>query len=67
MRLTAVVLFSVCTDNQGQTTVLVSCEGVVKFDGHSNDQELFSQNFLLTKQGGVWKIGSDCFRFLDQL
>ena len=53
-------------DGQGQTTVLVVCHGTVKFDGQRND-ELFSQNFMLSKQGEVWKVGSDCFRFLDQL
>ena len=52
-------------DEQGQRSVLVVCQGVVKFDGQN--EELFSQNFILTKQGEVWKVGSDCFRFLDQL
>ncbi|KAK2551106.1 NTF2-related export protein 2 [Acropora cervicornis] len=47
----------------GQTTVLVIVEGLVKFDGHK--AELFSQNFLLTAEGGkVWKVASDCFRFI---
>ena len=53
-------------DGQGQSSVLVVCQGVVKFDGHRED-EPFSQNFILSKQGEVWKVGSDCFRFLDQL
>lgn len=48
----------------GQTTVLVVVEGMVKFDGHK--AELFSQNFLLTAEGGkVWKVASDCFRFIE--
>jgi len=47
----------------GQTTVLVVVEGTVKYDGHP--QKLFSQNFLLTAEGGkVWKVLSDCFRFI---
>lgn len=46
------------------TSVLVSCKGSVKFDGQSSEKK-FSQNFLLTKEGEVWKVGSDCFRFLD--
>lgn len=53
-------------DGQGQSSVLVVCQGLVKFDGQNNE-DLFSQNFILTKQGDVWKVGSDCFRFLDQL
>ena len=52
------------TDGQNHTTVLVCCEGVVNYDGQSNEQP-FTQNFLLVKQADVWKIGSDCFRFLD--
>ncbi|XP_068719163.1 NTF2-related export protein 1-like [Montipora capricornis] len=48
----------------GQTTVLVVVEGLVKFDGHK--AEHFSQNFLLTAEGGtVWKVASDCFRFIS--
>lgn len=51
----------------GQSTVMVVCQGAVKFSGHGGEQtSTFSQNFLLTKQGDVWKIGSDCCRFLDQ-
>ncbi|KAL9973427.1 hypothetical protein ACROYT_G019889 [Oculina patagonica] len=47
----------------GQTTVLVVTEGTVKYDGHQAKQ--FSQNFLLTAEGGkVWKVASDCFRFI---
>ena len=53
-------------DGQGQSSVLVVCQGTVKFDGQK-EEELFSQNFILSKQGEVWKVGSDCFRFLDQL
>jgi len=51
----------------GQSNVMVVCQGVVRYSGHGGEQTAnFSQNFLLTKQGEVWKIGSDCCRFLDQ-
>ena len=49
----------------GQSNVMVVCQGVVRYGGHGGEQN-FAQNFLLTKQGEVWKIGSDCCRFLDQ-
>ncbi len=48
------------------STVLISCMGTVKFDGEPAEKK-FSQNFLLTKEGEVWKVGSDCFRFVDSL
>lgn len=48
------------------STVLISCEGTVKFEGQAAE-ERFSQKFLLNKEGEVWKVGSDCFRFLDRL
>lgn len=57
-------------DSQGTTTVMVNCEGVVSFDvqpGNQHNEESFSQNFILVKQGDVWKLSSDCFRFLDAL
>ena len=47
----------------GQTSILVVTEGRVKYDGH--EDESFSENFLLAEQSGVWKIVSDCFRFID--
>ena len=53
-------------DSQGQKTVLVACQGEVKYDGQDKVVP-FAQHFLLTKQGDVWKVASDCFRFLDQL
>ena len=52
------------SDGQSQATVLVCCEGVVGYNDESNHQA-FTQNFLLIKQSEVWKIGSDCFRFLE--
>lgn len=50
----------------GQTTILVSVSGLVKFTGRPST--LFSESFLLTTQqsatgSNVWKIVSDCFRF----
>lgn len=48
----------------GQTTVLVVVEGLVKYDGLKMHR--FSQNFLLTAEGGtLWKVASDCFRFIE--
>lgn len=46
------------------TSVLVSCVGSVKFDGQPSEKR-FSQDFLLTKEGEVWKVDSDCFRFIE--
>ena len=57
------VEFSIDAASPGQTSILVVTEGWVKYDGH--DDESFSQNFLLAEQSGVWKIVSDCFRFID--
>lgn len=48
------------------STVLISCKGMVKFDGETSERR-FSQDFLLNKEGEVWKVGSDCFRFLDRV
>lgn len=47
------------------STVLVSCKGVVKLDGEREERK-FSQNFLLSKEGEVWKVASDCFRFVER-
>ncbi len=51
-------------DVQSQKTVLVACQGEVKYDD-TNSIRPFTQNFMLVKQGEVWKVASDCFRFLD--
>jgi NTF2-related export protein 1/2 len=48
------------------STILITCMGMVKFDGEAAEKR-FSQDFLLNKEGEVWKVGSDCFRFLDRL
>ncbi len=59
---------SLCPGDPNQTTVLVSCDGMVRYAPHDQPrEETFAQNFLLTKLGDVWKISSDCFRFLDKL
>lgn len=54
---------------QGQTSLLVSVSGMVKFGGKSST--LYTESFLLTAQqnesGNVWKIVSDCFRFHETL
>lgn len=54
------------TSSIGSSSVLVSCLGSVKFDGQTQEQR-FSQNFLLNKEGAVWKVTSDCFRYVDRL
>ena len=45
-------------------SVLVSCMGTVQFDGQTSEKR-FSQDFLLTKEGEVWKVASDCFRYTE--
>lgn len=52
-------------DVQSQRTVLVACQGEVKYDD-TNSIRSFTHNFILVKQGEVWKVASDCFRFLDK-
>ncbi|XP_065177628.1 NTF2-related export protein 2-like [Sycon ciliatum] len=47
----------------GSTQVLVSTEGHVKYDGDGKTH-CFSQQFVLLSEDGVWKILSDCFRFI---
>ena len=43
----------------GQSNVMVVCQGVVRYSGHGGEQTSnFSQNFLLTKQGEVWKTAA---------
>ena len=48
--------------------VLVTCEGTVAFTtigtAGENRKERFSESFLLVKQDELWKIVSDCVRFL---
>ncbi len=45
-------------------TVLVACQGEVKYDGDDRVRP-FTQTFMLIKHGEVWKVASDCLRFLD--
>ncbi|KXJ12559.1 NTF2-related export protein 1 [Exaiptasia diaphana] len=52
----------------GRNTILIVVEGCVKFEGHKSEN--FSQNFLLTVEGSseggqVWRVASDCFRFIE--
>ena len=46
-----------------QSTVIVTCEGEVQYEGSNNKGELFSHHFILKKVGEVWKITNDTFRF----
>ena len=57
-----ICVLDVVTPNQ--TTILVTAEGTVSFgDGRP---EYFNQNFMLTALDNVWKIASDCFRYIDR-
>ena len=47
----------------GATAVLVSAEGQVKYETEKKSHG-FTQQFVLLQQDGVWKIASDCFRFI---
>jgi len=47
----------------GRTTVLVTVEGTVSFNNEK--PRYFNQNFMLTAVDNVWKIASDCFRYID--
>ncbi|EEC12365.1 putative p15-2B protein [Ixodes scapularis] len=48
---------------QGQTTIHVIAAGRIKFSGKRWTP--FSESFLLTAQGTVWKIVVDTFRFQE--
>ncbi|XP_070553919.1 NTF2-related export protein 2-like isoform X2 [Ptychodera flava] len=45
------------------TSILVNISGNVKFQ--DSKVHIFHQNFILTIQGDVWKIASDCLRFQE--
>lgn len=45
---------------------MVVCDGYVLYD-EVEKEESFSQRFLLSKQGDVWKVSNDCFRLIDHL
>ena len=47
----------------GQTTILVTVEGTVSFNNEKPNY--FNQNFMLTAVDNMWKIASDCFRYID--
>lgn len=61
-------LFIVENAIPGRNTILIVVEGCVKFEGHKSEN--FSQNFLLTVERNtegeqVWRVASDCFRFIE--
>jgi NTF2-related export protein 1/2 len=45
-------------------SMLVVCEGTVKYDQERQPRH-FSQNVVLVSENNLWKIISDCFRFVD--
>lgn len=49
----------------GQTTLLIQCSGMVKFDNAA--ERPFQQSFMVTAQGDKWKIFSDVYRIQDEL
>jgi len=49
-----------------QSTVIVTCEGEVQYEGSNNHWEIFSHHFVLKKIGDVWKIVNDTFRVIPQ-
>ncbi len=57
------VLLFVGQVTAGQTTILVSVTGTVKFQ--ANKAKNFTQNFMLTTQNSNWKVASDCLRLTD--
>ena len=49
-----------------QSTVIVTCEGEVQYEGSNSHWEIFSHHFVLKKIGDVWKIVNDTFRVIPQ-
>ena len=50
----------------GQTTIMVTTAGSVRFLGKGNKKEKnFQQNFLITAQGDHWKVANETFRYKD--
>ena len=47
-----------------QSTVIVTCEGEVKYEESNSQWEIFSHHFVLKKIGDVWKIVNDTFRVI---
>lgn len=47
----------------GRTSILVVVGGTVEYEGSKS--KIFSQNFVLTAEGKVWKVVSDCFRLIS--
>lgn len=48
-----------------QSTVIVTCEGEVQYEGSNNPSEIFSHHFILKKVGDIWKVTNDTFRFTN--
>ena len=48
---------------QGQTAIVVSTAGTVKYEG--KDSSCFTQTFTLTAQDNKWKITADCLRLIS--
>ena len=48
-----------------QSTVIVTCEGEVQYEGSNSQSEIFSHHFVLKKVGDVWKVINDTFRFTN--
>ena len=58
--------FLTLTDIAGeQSTVIVTCEGEVQYQGSDSQAEIFSHHFVLKKVGDVWKVTNDTFRFTN--
>ena len=57
-----VCLFYVDRASPGRTTIVVIVGGTVVYEGSGS--KTFSQNFVLTAEGKVWKVASDCFRLI---
>ncbi|XP_066924338.1 NTF2-related export protein 2-like [Clytia hemisphaerica] len=49
---------------QGQTAILVTFDGQVKFE-NERDYQYFTQTLLLMSVNNTWKIINDCLRFID--
>ncbi|KAK9877156.1 hypothetical protein WA026_016899 [Henosepilachna vigintioctopunctata] len=49
----------------GQLTYLIQVSGTVKYQERT--PKTFQQNFIVTAEGGKWKIVSDCFRLQEPI
>lgn len=48
---------------QGQTAIVVSTAGIVKYEG--SETTCFTQSFTLTAQDNRWKVAADCLRLVS--